>query len=170
MVVITISGNLSRFLEFDDPEDFTYTFSFVPTAMSILFGIVLIVPFGIRMAIKFFGEKEPTVPLIHGIGIYAYSFSSFLVSSLLCGAIPVPVIQWVLIIYSAATSMMFISSVYMSELSSTMESRRRMILIGLLCAIQFTLLLVFKLYFFKHVSAAPPKVAKEIPTPPKDSK
>ena len=92
VVILTISGNLSRYLEYEDPKDFTYKFSIVPTSISVLFGIVLFVPLAIRMSIKFFGHAEPTVPLVHGIGIYSYSFSSFLVASLLCGAIPV---QWV---------------------------------------------------------------------------
>jgi len=120
VVVLTISGNLNRYLEFENSEDFTYTFTFVPLAISVLFGIVILVPLGIRIAIKFFGYKEASVPLVHGIGMYAYSFSSFLISSLLCGAIPVDWVQWVLIIYSASTSIMFITSVYWAELSTTL--------------------------------------------------
>ena len=89
VVVLAISGNLSRYLEFEDPSKFTYTFSIVPTSITVLFGVVVIVPVGIRLAIKFFGHTEPSVPLIHGIGIYSYSLSSFLIASLLCGAIPV---------------------------------------------------------------------------------
>jgi len=153
VVVLTISGNLSRYLEFEDPADFTYTFGIVPTSISVLFGIVIFVPLGIRLAIKLFGYAEPKVPLIHGIGIYSYSFSSFLVASLLCGAIPVEWVQWLLIIYSASTSIMFVISVYWAELSSTLESRRRAIVVGVICMVQVALLLIFKLYFFKHVSA-----------------
>ena len=64
--------------------------------------------------------------------------------------------------------MMFISSVYYAELSSTMESRRRMVLIGLLCGVQFSLLLVFKLYFFEHVSAGNANVKKTVVPPTND--
>lgn len=103
--------------------------------MSLLFGIVLFVPLTINLIIKFFGHSEAKVPLIHGIGIYSYSFSSFLIASLLCGAIPVEWVQWLLIIYSASTSIMFVISVYWAELSSTMESRRRMIVVGGICAV-----------------------------------
>lgn len=152
VVVLTISGNLNRYLEFENKKDFTYVFNFVPIAISVLFGVVVGVPVGIRLAIKFFGHTEPQVPLLHGIAIYAYSFSSFLMVSLLCGAIPVPWVQWLLIIYAACTSMMFVSSVYFAELSSSMEPNKRLIVIGILCLVQLMLLLVFKLYFFHHVS------------------
>jgi len=153
VVVLTISGNLSRYLEFDDPSQFTYTFNIVPTSISVLFGIVIFVPFTIKMAIRFFGHSDPQVPLLHGIGIYSYSFSSFLFASLLCGAIPVEWVQWLLIIYSACTSLMFLTSVYWAELSTTMDSKKRTIVIAGICCVQLTLLCIFKLYFFKHVSA-----------------
>lgn len=73
------------------------------------------------------------MPLVHGIGIYSYSFSSFLVSSLLCGAIPVDAVQWVLIVYSMGTSIMFVISTYWAELSTTMEARRRFVVVCLIC-------------------------------------
>jgi hypothetical protein len=135
VVIITISGNLNKYLETPADVEFTYVFNFVPTAISILFGIVIAVPLGIRLAIKFFGYKDPTVPLIHGIGIYSYSFSSFLVSSLLCGAIPVDGIQWILIMYSASTSILFVISTYWAELSTTMEARRRFVVVSAICGV-----------------------------------
>ena len=152
VVVLTISGNLSRYFEYDDPESFTYTFSIVPVSITVLLLAVLGVPIALRIVIKLFGHAEPTVPLLHGIGIYCYSFSSFVITSLLCGAIPVNFVQWLLIFYSAATSLTFIISTYWAELSNTLESRRRMFVIAGLCGVQLVLLLIFKLYFFKHVS------------------
>ena len=89
VVVLTISGNLSRYLEIEDKSKFSYTFHIVPISISVLFGLAIGLPLGLRLFIKFFGDKETTVPICHGIGIYSYSFSSFLVSSILCGIIPV---------------------------------------------------------------------------------
>ena len=153
VVVLTISGNLSRYLEYDDPKDFTYTFSIVPISISVLFGLSIGLPFALMMVVKCFGSTESTVPVLHGVGIYAYSFSSFLVASLLCGAIPVEFVQWILIIYSAITSCLFIISTYWADLSTTLDSKKRAIVIAGICITQLTLLLIFKLYFFKHVSA-----------------
>jgi hypothetical protein len=106
------------------------------------------------------GENASSIPVLHGIGIYSYSFSSFLISSLLCGAIPVDWVQWTLIGYSALTSIMFLVSTYWADLSTQLSSRRRMMVIAGICAVQLSLLLVFKLYFFHHVS---PKHDKATP-------
>jgi len=88
VVILTISGNFSRYLEFDDPKDFTYNFNIVPTAIAILFGSTVGVPIALKFFIAAFGEGATTVPVLHGIGIYAYSFSSFILSSLVCGLLP----------------------------------------------------------------------------------
>jgi hypothetical protein len=53
-----------------------------------LFGIFIGIPLTLKYFLKFFGSKESDVPVLVGIGIYAYSFSSFIISSFLCGAIP----------------------------------------------------------------------------------
>ena len=135
VVVLTISGNLSRYMEYENPEHFTYHFGIVPTSIGVLFGVVLFVPLMIKFSIKFFGHSESKVPLVHGIGIYSYSFSSFVIASLLCGAIPVEGVQWILILYSAVTSVVFVITTYWAELSTTMVARRRFIVVGLVCAV-----------------------------------
>ena len=87
---IAISGNLSRYFEYEDPtKHFTYTFSIIPASITFLFRIVILLPTGLRFAIKCFGNTESEIPVLHGIGIYAYSFSSFIVASLFCGMIPI---------------------------------------------------------------------------------
>ena len=48
---------------------------------------------------------------------------------------------------------MFLISTYWADLSTTLDSKKRLAVIGGICATQLTLLLIFKLYFFKHVSA-----------------
>jgi len=88
VVILTISGNFSRYLEFEDPMDFTYNFNIVPVSIGILFGCCVGIPVILKFYIAIFGEGAATVPVLHGIGIYAYSFSSFLLSSLVCGMLP----------------------------------------------------------------------------------
>ena len=135
VVVLTISANLARYFEYDDPNDFQYTFHIVPVSISVLFGIGVGLPTALRLVVNFFGSQQSTVPLLNGIGIYCYSFSSFLVSSLLCGAIPIGPIQTLLIIYSAITSVMFLVSTYWADLSTTLESKMRTLVIGGICAV-----------------------------------
>lgn len=152
VVILTISGNLSRYLEIEDKEKFYYSFHIVPIAMSVLYGMAVGLPLGLRVFIKFFGDKDTQVPVIHGVGIYSYSFSSFLVSSILCGIIPVTWIQWILIVYSGLTSCMFLVATYWADLNLTLNARKRAFVVGCILLSQIALLLVFKLYFFEHVS------------------
>jgi len=151
-VVLAISGNLSRYLEIEDKTKFRYTFHIVPIATSVLFGLAIGLPLALRFVVKVFGDKESTVPVLHGVGIYAYSFSSFLVSSLLCGVIPVGWVQWLLILYSGGTSVAFLVAVYWADLSATLDARKRAFVVGGIAVSQIVLLLIFRLYFFEHVS------------------
>ena len=57
-----------------------------------------------------------------------------------------------MIIYSAMTSIMFLVATYWADLSTTLDSQKRIVVIIGICVTQLTLLLIFKLYFFKHVS------------------
>ena len=153
VVVLTIAANFARYLEMDDPDQFTYTFHIIPISATVLFGIGIGLPLAIRTVVNCFGHSASSVPTLTGIGIYAYSFSSFLISSILCGFIPNNAVQWILIIYSAMTSIMFLVATYWADLSTTLDSHKRIIVIGGICLTQLSLLLIFKLYFFKHVTA-----------------
>lgn len=92
MIVLTISGNLARWLGISDKSKFSYDFKIFPIAISVLFGICSGLPISIKLIVTLIGDKKSQVPILHGIGIYCYSFSSFLISGLLCGAIQ---ISWV---------------------------------------------------------------------------
>ena len=76
-----------------EDAEFKYEFNMIPVSASILFGLAIGIPLGIKMVILALGEGgESSVNLLHGVGIYAYSYSSFLISAFLCGIIHV---QWV---------------------------------------------------------------------------
>lgn len=88
------------------------------------------------------------------VGIYGYSFTSFLVTALLC-AVPIQTLQWIAIIYSAVTSAGFLMITMWNDLNSeanAVDPKKRLIIIALICGVQVAFLLIFKLYFFKNVS------------------
>jgi protein YIPF1/2 len=59
VVVLTIAGNLSRWMEYEDPDKhFSYEISIVPISISVLFGIVIGVPVGLRFVMKIFGSES----------------------------------------------------------------------------------------------------------------
>ena len=64
--------------------EFTYNFSVIPEAALILYGVGFGLPLGIRMLIKLYGSTEEMTPIVTSVGIYGYSFTSFLITTLLC--------------------------------------------------------------------------------------
>ncbi len=64
--------------------------------------------------------------------------------------IPVDSVQWVLILYSAVTSTGFLMITFWKDFEGYL-GKGRIIVIGVICTVQVTMLLIFKLYFFKHV-------------------
>ena len=77
VVVLTISGNLARYLETPDASEFTYTFKIVPIALSLLCGLAIALPVMIKFAVQFFGNSNSNVPILTGVGIYCYSSHHF---------------------------------------------------------------------------------------------
>ena len=47
VVILLISGNLSRYLEIENKAMFTYTFHIFPIAVSVLFGLAIGLPLGL---------------------------------------------------------------------------------------------------------------------------
>jgi len=90
------------------------------------------------------------------VGIYGYSYTSFLITSFVC-AFPIPILQWCFIGYSALTSAGFLIPTLWRGLGGACDAhnqidpKKRLIVIGFVCAVQVCFLLLYKLYFFKSV-------------------
>ena len=147
-MILTISGNLARYLETPDSTPFTYTFKIVPISLSLLCGLAVALPVMIKLAVQFLGNAKSNVPILTGVGIYCYSYSSFLVSATLCGIITNNAFQWMLILYSTISSMAFLVATYWADLSTQLDNQKRLGVIGFICFAQFLVMLVFKLYIF----------------------
>ena len=162
IVILAVSGNFNRFLNMG-ADEFTYDFNFVPVAATVvshysdslqIYSVGIGLPIGLSFLMKFFGSNVKMIdviyfPYIQIIGIYGYSFTSFLITATLC-MIPSNTLQWVLICYSAITSTGFLMRTFWNGFEGYMN-KGRYIVIGSICVVQVTLLLIFKLYFFKHV-------------------
>ena len=103
----------------DFETDFEYNFSMIPVAAGILYGVGIGLPLLIKFLINLYGSTDNTTPVVTSIGIYGYSFSSFLITSLLC-AIPIEWLQWLLILYSAVTALGLITKSYWDDLESSL--------------------------------------------------
>ena len=87
VVILSISANFERYMQFEKKEEFTYTFKVIPIAISVLFGTIIGLPLIIKTIVRFLGNKDSEVPVVSAIGMYGYSYSSFLITCTLCGFI-----------------------------------------------------------------------------------
>jgi hypothetical protein len=147
IVMVAISGNFSRYLKFGS-EGFTYDFGYVPVAATIIYTIGFGLPLVLKFAMKIFGTEN--IDYIELLGIYGYSYSTFVITALLC-AIPVGILQWLLILYSGVASTGFLVVTYWQEVKLYAE-KNRLIIMAIVVIAQLAILFVFKFYFFKSVA------------------
>ena len=153
IIVLSISGNFSRYLQTttSDTQKFTYNFNYIPIAATVIFSIGLGLPFGLKLLMRVLGSNFFSGTFIEILGIYAYSFTSFLITAFIC-AIPIQGLQWGFLIYSGVTSTGFLMVTFWNDLKEQLDPKKRLIVIGAICAVQITFLLIFKFYFFSKVS------------------
>lgn len=115
--------------------------------MGVVYFIGFGLPLAIKLVMKFFGTGMFESSYIEVLGIYGYSFSSFLITCLLC-AVPFPIMQWIFIGYSMVISTLFLFVTYWNDLEKHLTGRARIGVIAMVSGVQIALLLIFKLYFF----------------------
>ena len=151
IITLFIAGNIERYARSEEADDFEYNFRLIPVAAMILYGVGFGLPLLLKFILNLYGtSEEETTPLVTTVGIYGYSFSSFIITTLIC-AIPIDWLQWLAIAYSAISSGVFLVRMYWEDFKKNLDGKIRWIAILILCIVQLTLLLIFKLYFFKHV-------------------
>ena len=89
IITIFIAGNIERYAATEEAEDFEYNFKLIPIAAMVMYGVGIGLPLLLKFILNLYGTaEEPTKPLITTVGIYGYSFSSFILTTLIC-AIPI---------------------------------------------------------------------------------
>lgn len=56
IIMIAISGNLSRYLEMGD-DKFTYNFNYIPIAATIIYSLAVGLPFLLKLMMRFMGQN-----------------------------------------------------------------------------------------------------------------
>ena len=105
-----ISGNITRYIE-SEGDDFTYTFNLIPVASILLLCVGVGLPLLIKVLLNVYGKSDEPTPAANAVGVYGYSFASFLLPILAC-SIPYSWLQWVIIGYSAVASSVFLIAGY----------------------------------------------------------
>ena len=131
---VFIAGNFERYMRSETAEDFEYNFKLIPVAAMILYGIGLGLPLLLKFALNLYGTSEHQTPLVTAVGIYGYSFSSFIITTLIC-AIPIDWLQWIAIGYSAVCSLVFLMRMYWEDFKENLDGKIRWIAIMFLCCI-----------------------------------
>jgi len=80
-------------------------------AACLLYGIGFGLPLLLKFILNLYGTEDKNTPVIVTAGIYGYSFSSFIITTLIC-AIPIGWLQWLAITYSAISSGVFLVRMY----------------------------------------------------------
>ncbi|EAS07261.2 Yip1 domain protein (macronuclear) [Tetrahymena thermophila SB210] len=149
---LTAAGNLSLYLQADNPGHFDYKFSFVSLAFSVVFGYITIVPIFIAFMMRLFGSSQTYY--LQTICIFGYSLFVFIPVSLLC-TIPINLVQYCLFLYAAFNSTFFLLNNYLSKLNQLKtedgQTDRKKIIIGLIAGIQILFMFLYKYYFFKRI-------------------
>lgn len=104
--MLAIAGNLNRYIQMGS-SDFQYNYNFVPIAATVIYSIAIGLPLGLKLLMRLLGQEFFNGTFLELVGIYGYSFTSFIITSLLC-LIPVQFLQWIFVGYSAITSAGFL--------------------------------------------------------------
>jgi len=118
-------------------DSFTYNYNFIPIAATVIYSMALGLPFALKLLMRVLGSNFFNGTFIEIVGIYGYSFTSFLITTILC-AIPVSILQWLVIAYSAVTSTGFLMVTMWNDLNSetnNLDPKKRTLIIGFICAV-----------------------------------
>lgn len=67
-------------------DKFTYNYNFIPIAATVVYSIALGLPLGLKLLMRLIGTEFFNGKFIELVGIYGYSFTSFLITALVCMA------------------------------------------------------------------------------------
>jgi hypothetical protein len=106
----------------------------VPIAAAVIYSVGFGLPLGLKLVMKMMGTGIFNSSYLEIVGIYGYSFSSFLITAFLC-CIPSNNLRWALIAYSALTSTGFLMVTYWHDLKENLDGKKRIIIIALICLV-----------------------------------
>ena len=89
--MLFVAGNIERYSRHNEEDvegDFEYNYTLIPVAGCILYGTGIGLPLLVKCLVNTYGTSEHPTPLVNAVGIYGYSFSSFIITCLFC-AIPI---------------------------------------------------------------------------------
>jgi hypothetical protein len=142
------AGNLGAMLSFTPSRDnrvFTYNFSKLTVATSVLYGYAGVVPL-VGWAISKWMFSAP-FGLIELICVYGYSLSVFIPASLLC-VIPNEILRWLIIGLAFGSSVRFITRNVKDVVVGQLDDQKALMVLLLVGGLHAALAIFLKLYFY----------------------
>lgn len=92
IATLFISSNLARYMNWpeDSGDKFFYSFTILPVAAGLLYGLGFGLPVLIKVLLNLYGHGDKTSDaksLLSSVGIYGYSFTSMILTAFLCGCL-----------------------------------------------------------------------------------
>lgn len=151
--IIGVTGNLAKWMSFKPDTDhpfWSYDFSKLTTASSVVYAYVFLAPLCVWAALRYIQANKPLVDVMC---LYGYGMIAFVPVALLC-VLPSGLLRWVLLALGGASSGVFIVTNFLAHLqdvfpySDSDSMRRGYALLAAVgsCHALFTLLL--KIAFF----------------------
>jgi protein YIPF1/2 len=146
--VMAAAGNLGSLLSFVPSEDeqvFTYNFSKLTVATSLLYGYCLVVPVTGWFASKLL-MTEP-FSLTELICIYGYSLAVYVPAAILC-VLPMEILRWAIIAGAFIVSLKFITRNVRDVVIRQLDEARALMILVIVTALHGSLALFLKIYFY----------------------
>eukprot|EP00281_Chroomonas_sp_CCMP1168_P025960 CAMPEP_0206228284 /NCGR_PEP_ID=MMETSP0047_2-20121206/9089_1 /ASSEMBLY_ACC=CAM_ASM_000192 /TAXON_ID=195065 /ORGANISM="Chroomonas mesostigmatica_cf, Strain CCMP1168" /LENGTH=281 /DNA_ID=CAMNT_0053651521 /DNA_START=49 /DNA_END=894 /DNA_ORIENTATION=- len=142
------AGNLGAMMSFVPTEEhqaFTYNFSKLTVATSVLYGYAGVVPL-VGWAVSKWMFSAP-FGLIELVCVYGYSLTIFIPASLLC-VIPVEILRWIIIAGAFALSVKFITRNVKDVVMQQLDDKKALLVLLIVGGMHGCLAFLLKIYFY----------------------
>lgn len=140
------TGNFARLLATQDHKTFKADYGLVSMAASMIYGILIGVPFLTRVALWVSGHEVDSINFQQMICVYGYSLSPCIPVSILC-LIPVELIRWLAVIAGCAASLVFIRENLLMDIGIETPSLKWK-MTAVFCVVQAGVFIVYRVHFF----------------------
>lgn len=149
LLFLAIASNFAAYVAYESEgkgDEWNYNFFKLAVGAGVFYGYLIIIPIIFWAIQKFFNKAGLT--LLQCFCAYGYSFTSYIIITLIC-IVPIEWVRWLVIAVAAAVSTMSLCAAFVGGLKDDM-AKGTPVLIGI-AVVHVALALVYKLYFFADI-------------------
>ena len=150
---MAMTGNLASYVNFVETpgrKEWTYDFSLLTLAGSVVYLYVTLLPMLFWMLLRYW---EASKKLVDVLCIYGYTLVIFIPISILC-VVPSNILRWLLVLIGGLVSAVFLLSNFHAHMADCFpygegDAKRKMyMMLGMMGLFHAILVMLFKFYFF----------------------